>query len=157
ALLALRGRQAIHRTLTTIESRVKAFKTTQVDESARADQEAKDALDEVNKALQKDIDKIEADTSLDPQTKQIMKRAAVQNQQQVREEKKAKMKNGKKGKVKNFRNRTDREIRAVENVARTRAISPPPIPALILGIIVFAYRLQGERQGIVPDRLVGKK
>jgi len=42
-----------------------------VDEAAKADSEAKDALDDVNKALQKDIDKIDADTSLDPQTKRL--------------------------------------------------------------------------------------
>jgi ABC-2 type transport system permease protein len=157
ALLALRGRQAVHRTLTTIESRVKDFRTTQVEESAKADKEAKDALDEVNKALQKDIDKIDADTSLDPQTKRIMKDAAVRNQQQVLDVKKANIENGKKRKVKDVKERTEREIRAVENVGRTMAIILPPIPALILGILFFAYRLQGERQGIVPDRLVGKK
>jgi ABC-2 type transport system permease protein len=157
ALLALRGRQAIHRTLTTIESNVKTFKTMQVDEAAKADSEAKDALDDVNKALQKDIDKIDADTSLDPQTKKIMKDAAVRNQQQVLDVKKANIENDKKRKVKIVKERTEREIRSVENFGRNLAIILPPIPALILGMFVFAYRLKGERQGIFPDRLVGKK
>jgi ABC-2 type transport system permease protein len=157
ALLALRGRQPAHRTLTRIEDNVEAFRTSQVEESAKADQEAKKALDEVNAALQKDIDKIEADTSLDPQTKAIMKKAAVQNQQQVLDVKKANIENEKKRKVKTIKERTERQIRSIENFGRILAIILPPIPALLLGIFVFAQRSQGERQGIIPDRLVGKR
>ncbi len=65
--------------------------------------------------------------------------------------------NSKKHKLKAIKDRTEREIRVIETNARTLAIILPPIPALILGLFVFGMRAKDERQGIVPDRLVGHK
>lgn len=157
ALLPLRSRQEVHRTLTKIEASTTAYKTSQTEESAKADEEAKKALDDAKKRLQEEVDKIEADKSLDPRTKAIMIKSAQENKQRELTVLEANIENTKKRKVKEIKDRTEREIRVIEDFAGVLAIVLPPIPALILGIFVLAMRLQGERQGIVPDRLVSKK
>ncbi len=59
SLLALRGRQAMHRTLERIEESTNAFKKMQTDESASAGKEAKQALAEAKKELEDEVDKID--------------------------------------------------------------------------------------------------
>ncbi len=157
ALLTLRSRQPTHRALTAVEARTNAFKTLQTTESAKAEEDAKKALEDARANLQKEADKINADQSLDPQTKRQKMAIAAQNQQRELDVLKVNIENKKRREVKAVRDQTEREIRHVEGFARNLAIFLPPIPALILGIFVFASRVQGERQGIVPDRLVSRK
>jgi ABC-2 type transport system permease protein len=157
ALLALRSRQVTHRTLTAIEARTEAFKALQSEESAKAEKKAKDDLDSANDSLQKEVDKIKADKSLDPQTQQIQIAQAVENKRTELEVQKVNSENEKRRKIRAVKERTEREIRAVEGFYQRWAIALSPIPALVLGVFFFVLRLQGERQGIVPDRLVGKK
>jgi ABC-2 type transport system permease protein len=157
ALLTLRSRQPAHRSLTTIEARTNAFKTTQTDESAKAEEDAKKALDDANAALRKEVDTIDADKSLDPRTKEIKKEMVRRDKQRELDVLKVNKENEKKHKIKQVKDRTEREIRDVEGFAQNLAMFLPPIPALILGIFVFAKRAQGERQGVIPDRLVSRK
>jgi ABC-2 type transport system permease protein len=67
------------------------------------------------------------------------------------------IKNTQKQEVKKIKDQTAREIKEVENKIRMLAIALPPVPALMLGIFVFALRARDERMGIIPDRLVGKE
>jgi ABC-2 type transport system permease protein len=157
SLLALRSRQATHRTLTTVENRTNAFKTQQTEESSKADEDAKAKLADVQKRLDEDVNRIEADKTLDPRTKEQMKIAAAQKRQTELDVAKVNIENEKKRKVKEIKDTTEREVRTIENKTRMLAIAIPPIPALLLGIFFFSLRVQHERQGIVPDRLVGKK
>jgi ABC-2 type transport system permease protein len=157
ALLTLRSRQPAHRSLTTVEARTNEFKTEQTKEAARAEEEAKKAFDDANAALQKEADALNADTSLDPQTKRQKLGIAAQNKQRELDVLKINIENKKKREVKTVKERTEREIRDVEGFAQNLAMFLPPIPALILGIFVFAKRAQGERQGVIPDRLISRK
>ena len=70
---------------------------------------------------------------------------------------KANIENKKKRTLKQIKDGTDREVRGIENRTRMWAILLPPVPALLLGIFILSLRVQRERQGIVPDRLVHKK
>ena len=124
---------------------------------AKAEEEAKKALDDANAALQKEADTINADTSLDPQAKRQKLAMAAQNKQRELDVLKVNIENKKKHEVKAVKERTEREIREVEGFAQNLAMFLPPIPALILGIFVFARRSQGERQGVIPDRLISRK
>lgn len=157
ALLALRGRQPIHRTLETIEKSTEAFKKLQVEESAKASEEATKALADARKKLQDEVDKIEADKTLDQQTKRIMAEMSRKNMQRELDVLEANIENGKKHKLKAIKDQTERKIRVIETNARILAILLPPIPAFILGFFVYGMRVKDERQGIVPDRLVGRK
>ena len=157
ALLALRGRQSQLRTLTTVEASTDEFKESQRKESAKADENAKKALDEVQKKLDDEANEILNDKSLDNETKRIKIQTAQQNKQRELEVAKANIENNKKRSVKQIKDKTEREVRVIENRTRMMAILLPPIPALLLGIFILSLRVQRERQGIVPDRLVHKK
>lgn len=157
ALLALRGRQSQLRTLTTVEASTDAFKESQRKESAKADDDAKKALADVEKKLQDEVDKILNDKTLDPGTQRTMAEVARQNKQKEFDVMKTNIENKKKHKVKEIKDSTEREVRTIENRTRMMAILLPPIPALLLGIFILSLRVQRERQGIVPDRLVHKK
>lgn len=157
ALLSLRGRQARHRTLTAVEASTDTFKESQRKESAKADEDAKKALDDVQKKLQDEVNKILSDGSLDDQTKRIKAEMARQNMQRELDVTKANIENNKKRTVKKIKDTTEREVRVIENRTRVTASFLPPILVFILGITIYSFRVQRERQGIVPDRLVHKK
>jgi ABC-2 type transport system permease protein len=157
ALLALRGRQSQHRTLTKVEESTDAFKESQRKESAKADENAKKALEEVQKKLDDEVNNILSDNTLDNETKRIKAEIARRNKQTELEVTKSNIENQKKRTVKQIKDNTEREVRVIENQTRMMAILLPPIPALLLGIFILSLRVQRERQGIVPDRLVHKK
>ena len=157
AFLALRSRQARHRTLTTVEASTNTFKESQRTESAKADEKAKKALDDVQKKLQDEVDKIANDKTLDPGTQRTMMEMARQNMQRELDVTKANIENQKKRTVKEIKDTTEREVRVIENRTRVTASFLPPILVFILGIIIYSFRVQRERQGIVPDRLVHRK
>jgi ABC-2 type transport system permease protein len=157
ALLALRGRQSQLRTLTTVEASTDEFKELQRKESAKADENAKKALDEVQKKLDDEANEIVNDKTLDNETKRIKLETAKQGKQRELEVAKANIENNKKRTVKQIKDKTEREVRVIENRTRMMAILLPPIPALLLGIFILSLRVQRERQGIVPDRRVHKK
>lgn len=157
ALLDLRARIPIHRTLTRLEARTEAFKRAQAEEAKKADDEAKKNLADVSAKLDEEVNKILQNKSLDPRTQAIMAETARQNKRRVYEVEQANIENTKKRKIREAKEKSEREIRAIEGATQWAAILLPPIPALVLGIFVFAFRVKEERQGIVPDRLVSKK
>ena len=157
ALLQLRSRQARHRSLTTVEKSTDAFRESQVSESVEAERRGKTALEDAQKRLQDEVDKIANDKTLDPGTQRAMMEMARQNMQRELDVTKANLENQKKRKVRQIKDTTEREVRGIENQTRMIAMFLPPIPAFLLGIIIFSFRLQREREGIVPDRLVHKK
>ncbi len=157
ALLALRSRQARHRSLSLVESKTTAFKESQSNESAFAEADAKKALEDAQKKLDEEIEAIRNDPSLDPETKRVKAQIAQQNGQRRLEVEKANIENKKKRKIKEAKDTSEREIRKIEGIAWILAITLPPIPALLMGIVIFSLRTQRERQGIIPDRLVARK
>jgi ABC-2 type transport system permease protein len=156
SLIPLRSRRPTHRTLTKVEERTKQFKSDQAKEVRAAEDEAKKELEEARKRLREDIDKVMNDKSLDPRTKQIMVRTIEENANRRLQVTEANIQNAKNRRIKESKGKMEREVKGIEDVIRILAIAIPPIPALVLGIFVFAVRVNEERKGIVPDRLVHK-
>lgn len=157
AFLELRTRRPKHRTLTTVESATQTAKKTETAAAAKAEEEAKAALAEAKKRLTDEVEKIRSDKSLDRRTQATRAQMAQENERRRLEVEEASIQNTKKKKTKQIKDQTEREIRTIEDRIRLLAIALPPVPALFLGIFVFAARARDERQGIIPDRLVGKK
>lgn len=155
--LNLRKRRAHHRTLALVEERTQKSKRDQAKDVQDADKSAKQALEDARKSFEEQIKKIDADKSLDERTRQIQKTAVLENQRRQLEVREVEIKNDKNKKVRLSKDKTEREIRTIENSIRLLAIVWPPVPALLLGIFVFAARVREERQGVLPDRLVKKK
>ncbi len=102
--------------------------------------------------------KILADKTSNQVTKFQMAEAAHENTKRELQVLKSNIENAKKRKLKE-RSRTGRNVRFARSrrPGRNMAILLTPIPALLLGIFVFVMRAKDERQGIIPDRLVGRK
>lgn len=154
--VALRSRRPDHRTLEKVEKATEEAKKKQSKAVADADDNAKKALGDRRKQLAAEVEKIRNDKTLDNRTKQVKIETAQQNEQRKFEVEKVGIENEKNKSIKQIKNKTEREIREIEDKIRVLAIALPPVPALFLGIFVFALRARDERQGIVPDRLVGK-
>ncbi|MSR57944.1 MAG: ABC transporter permease [Planctomycetaceae bacterium] len=156
AFLELRSRRARHQTLTQVEARSLNAKARETEAAAKAENEAKEALDAAQKRFSDEVERIRDDTTLDARTKRIKIEAANANQSQRLAVEQAGIKNDQNKKVKAIKNQTERDVRQIEDRYRWLAIALPPVPALLLGIFVFAVRARDERQGVIPDRLVGK-
>lgn len=157
AFIELRGRRPLHRTLTTVESRVREFKDEEAKASEKAEKDAKKELDAVASALQKKIDEIEERTDLDPRQKQIQKRIAEEDKIRENDVRKANIENEKNKTIKGLKDQTQREVNRITGFFRALAFFLPPIPPLLLGLFVYLRRMLDERQGMNPDRMVGAR
>jgi len=156
AFIDLRSRRPQHRTLTTVENLVKASRETEAAQSEEAEKNAKKKLEAKSAELQAAIDKIEERENLDPRQKQTMKRIAEENKTREYEVQKAMIENDKNKAIKALKNDTEKEVNRITGGLRWLALLLPPIPALLLGLYVYVRRLTDERQGLNPDRIVGR-
>jgi ABC-2 type transport system permease protein len=157
SFIELRKRRAHHRTLTTVERQTEIFRTRQLDQALQAGEAADKQLAEAQQRFAKEIQKIQADKSLDERTKMIRVRTAQENERRRLEVEKAEIDNKKNKEIREFKDQSERQIRKIESGIRWMAILFPPIPALLLGMYVFSKRVREERQGIVSDRMVPKR
>ncbi len=152
--IALRKRRAKHRTLETVEKRTEKFVSQLQKETEEANQKATNELKLANDKLNDAVKKIEADQSLDPQTKQIRIEMTRRSLQQRLDVESANIETEKQQTLREEKQKTEREIASIEGGIKMWAILLPPIPALVLGIIVLCMRITEERRSIVPERLV---
>jgi ABC-2 type transport system permease protein len=69
---------------------------------------------------------------------------------------KAVIENEKNKTIKGLKDQTQREVNRITGFFRALAFFLPPIPPLLLGLFVYLRRMLDERQGMNPDRLVGR-
>ena len=90
---------------------------------------------------------------MDERTKEIM----LANLQEVANRRldveKANIEDEKQRKIQESKADMEEQIREIENRVRTVAMALPPLPALILGLVVFGVRLRRENLGANPNRL----
>jgi ABC-2 type transport system permease protein len=153
----LRKRRPKHRTLETIEQEATKFKVAFNEASKKASIEAAEKLKEAQKSLADEVKKISDDASMDEQTKMIRLKAAQENERRRLEVKTFEIQNDRAKKIKQEEAVKERSVRSIEAWWRWLACLISPIPALIVGIFVFASRVQTERQGIAADRQVKQR
>jgi hypothetical protein len=153
AFVALRKRRIQHRTLTTIENRSKDFIEKYQNETKAAEDAAKKKLDEAQKQLDVEVDKVKSRTDLDERTKEIQ----LLNLQDVAnrrlEVQKANIDDEKRKRILESRAESEQSIRMIQNRVRALAIFVPPLPPLLLGFLVFGLRLSRENLGANPNRI----
>jgi len=153
----LRKRRPKHRTLETIEQEATKFKVAFNEASKKASIEAAEKLKEAQKSLADEVKKISDDASMDEQTKMIRLKAAQENERRRLEVTTFEIQNDRAKKIKQEEAVKERSVRSIEAWWRWLACLISPIPALIVGIFVFASRVQTERQGIAADRQVKRR
>ncbi|GIX03426.1 MAG: ABC transporter permease [Planctomycetaceae bacterium] len=150
--IALRKRRPKHRTLTAVERQAARFIEQSAKEREQAAEEARQALERAKAQLKEKIDKIEKDDSLDPIQREQLKAIALEEERRRLEVTQAEIDMKKDRTIDEIRARTERQIRQIEHRYFLFATILPPIPALILGFVVWIRRLQREQSEVPPSR-----
>lgn len=151
---SLRSRRAKFRTLTRVEQATTNFIQDANKKRKEAEEEADTRLEEAQARVDKVREQIESDTSLDAAAKDQQIRNAVAAEQRRLNQEEAQIEREKAKEIRQVEAATQREVRAIENRIRFWALCLPPIPAILLGVFVLAYRKSTEEQGLPSDRRV---
>jgi gliding motility-associated transport system permease protein/gliding motility-associatede transport system auxiliary component len=153
SFVSLRKKRLKHRTLIELEKQANVFKTQLLDETRRAEDEAKNELDEAQRAFSKQVDQVQSRTDLDERTKEIQLANLQDFAQRRLDVKKAVIEDVKEAKIRESKAESERKTRQIQNTVRFEAAALPPLPPLILGLIVWIVRLRRENLGATPTRL----
>ncbi len=152
AYIDLRKRRPKHRTLTAVEARTKKFIEERSKENEKAALEAKESLDKLKKEMEGEVEKVRNDKSLSP-IEQLQKLAmAQQTTQRKLAVEESNINQQKERQIEKSRIQTERSVRSIENRFYLYAAILPPIPALILGLIVWMRKAADERKDIAASR-----
>ncbi len=152
AFISLRNKRVRHRTLERVEAQTKAFLEQRVAEEKQAEQDAQVALEEAQKRLDERVNAVRERPDLDLRTKQIMVRNLEEAENRKFEVLKANIEAEKEAKIHASRERTEEQVRRIQNTIRTFAVLLPPIPVFALGVWIFIRRQRKERESAVASR-----
>jgi ABC-2 type transport system permease protein len=148
--IELRKRQPKFRRLSKVDDMTEAANTDRQDRIKAANDEAKTQLEAAQKSLDEAVAAIKAKTDLDETTKQIMIRSAeeaenrrLQAQTEAIDREKAKA-------IDKIKAEHARAIDEVRDRIRVLAILLPPIPAILLGLVIF-YRKRRRESATIPE------
>ncbi|MCK4658327.1 MAG: Gldg family protein [Phycisphaerae bacterium] len=155
SFVELRKHRPQHRTLTRVEARTKEFAEKSRNETEAAETKAAGQLAEAQKRLDKKVDEVHRRQDLDERAKKIM----VGNLRNVEERRlevvKANIEQGKELSIDKARTEMEMNIARIQRGIKWWAAALPPIPALLLAVIMFAYRYNREKIGVSERRRVG--
>lgn len=150
--IALRSRRPKHRTLDRVEQQKRGFLQAANDAERDADGKATAELAERRKQLGKRVKEIQNNEDLDPIAKAQMLQQAQEAEQKRMSLAEAQIEQEKNDEIQKIRALTNRRIETLESRIRTWAVWLPPIPALVVGAIVFGRRLREERNTVIESR-----
>jgi ABC-2 type transport system permease protein len=154
SLVELRKRRARHHTLSRVELLTETARNASTEATRKADAEAKKELEEAKSRFKEAREKIEKDTSLDPNTKRVRLGIIQEEEQRRLTVSEANIENAKQKKIEQAKASSQREIRKVEGTIQTLAVILPMVPVVLVGMFVFFGRLAAERRTIIPERMV---
>ena len=150
--LDLRKRRTALRTLTTVEAQTAKFVEERVAMTKVADDDAKQKLKDAQGRFDEKRAEIENDKNLSPPQKEELIRRLKEGEERRLEVAKANIDRDKQQEIDNAKSAAERRIRETERKIMIQAVLIPPIPAIVLGVVVFLLRLGRERKAISPDR-----
>lgn len=149
----LRKRRPRHRTLTKVEAQTAKYVEQATKERQQAAEEAKKALEDAKKRFAEKVEKIKNDTSLDDQAKQIQIQIAQQEEQRRIEVEETVINQRKEQRIERSKIESERNVRSVEQNYYWIALALSPIPAVVLGALMWVLRAAGEKKELDPKRL----
>lgn len=152
SFIDLRSRRASHRTLVRVEQQKRAFLEKANEAEQEADRAADAELDNRREQLSARLKEIRENEDLDPIAKAQAEQQAQEAEQQRLSLAEATIEDKKNKEIARIRANTNAEIRTLESRIRRWAVWLPPIPALCVGLFVFARRLRDEKQNVVARR-----
>ncbi len=149
--VGLRRKRPKHRTLELLEKQSKDFAKSLQEATKRAEDEATDELDGVQKAFDKEVEQVRNRTDWDERTKDIQLANLQQVAQRRLDVKKQNIEDNKLNKIRESRSQYEQSTREIQNYVRYAAAALPPLPPLFLGIVVWVMRLLRENVAQTPN------
>ncbi len=150
--IPLRSRRARQRSLTRVEARKRSFLEEANEAEQAADREADEELEKRKQLLSERVKEIEENENLDPIAKAQLLRQAQEAEQQRLSLAEAQITQRKNDEIRKIQANTNRQIQRLESRIRVWAVWLPPVPALIVGLVVFLNRWNNEKRNVVPSR-----
>jgi ABC-2 type transport system permease protein len=152
AFIQLRSRRPKHRTLVRVENQKREFLEAANKAELQADKAADEELETRREQLSKRVKEIEEDANLDPIAKNQMLRQAQEAEQQRLNLAEARIEQSKNDEMRKIRANTNNQVRSLESFIRLWAVWLPALPALAVGLIVFARRWADEKSSVSSKR-----
>jgi len=152
SFVSLRNRRVKHRTLTTVEARVRAYSQERAVEEQDAEREAQQALAEAQRRLEERVALVRNRSDLDENTKQIMARNIQEVESRRFETVKSSIESERDARVEASREEMESQVRRIQSNIRTLAGIIPPIPVFLIGVGIFVRRRRREREGAAAAR-----
>lgn len=149
----IRKRRAEYRTLEAIEERTGDFLKSSLDEVNKYNEEFDASIKQEQDNLNAQLEKIQKDKSLDPRQMRIMVNQLQEAGQRRLIAKTDELKQTRDKNIEQAERSAQLEISRIQNRYKLLAVSLPPIPPLIVGLIVFFNRRAREREGVSRSRL----
>lgn len=152
SFIELRSRRAKHRTLIRVEEQRRGFQEEANEAEREADEEAKEELEVRKTQLSERVKEIQENEDLDPIAKRQMTQQAQQTEQQRLSIAEARIEQSKDDKIRRIRAQTQKKTDDMERRIQWLAIGLPALPALFVGVVVFAGRWRDERLSVTSTR-----
>lgn len=153
--IELRKRKATYRRLTEVDALKQAQRDARQTQITEASKQAQAELEEAKASLEAAVKAIQDQTGLDETTKKVMLKSAEQAENrrlQARNEAIEREKAKAVGKIETTYQRQSREI---EDRIRIASVLLPPVPALLLGGIIYWRKRRREHDAIPQTRRKG--
>jgi ABC-2 type transport system permease protein len=152
SFIALRKRRVRHRTLATVESKVRAYADQRAIDDQQADAEAQRALMQAQQRLDQKVAELRTRDDLDEQTKNIMARNVQEVESRRLEAVKVTIDAERNAKIERSKETMESQVRAIQGNIKTLAGLLPPIPVFGFGIGIFLRRRRREKEGAAAAR-----
>lgn len=154
-LVDLRKRQAMYRRLDKVDEMTKDARKRREEAIQEANAKAEADLKAAQAALEAAVKAIQERTDLDETTKAVLLKSAEEAENRRLNAKREVIEREKARVVARIEAEHLREVDAVQNKIRLAADLLPPVPALLLGTVIFALRRRREYESIPSARKRG--
>ena len=148
----LRSRRSGMRTLEAIEAVKKEAHQEFLRLNRQARKDATQRIADFRADLDRRVQEIEEDTSVSVIAKQQMLQTAIEDRAAKYEKQEDEIERETEATIRQLRRDEQRDVRAAERSAWVWAVCVPPLPAAILGLVMFLLGVTRERNSISPDR-----